>query len=260
MTAHLDTRTWNAFLEGRLDDDTRRALAAHLEGGCETCEAFLAEAAARGEVDYLDGPVDDALFALVPEAPVRDDLGFERIRRKVQRRRLPRVATGVIGAIAAAAALVLLVRTAGAPVPGTERLKGPVTAPQTRLEVYRAGTPGTAPVPVAPGDTVAAGSTLVFRVHLDGPGCVQLWRRSARPEALLPTPVCLSAGSHVLERRGTTLGLPVTSPGNLELWLVPEARGLTPSTVRRHVARGAALPGADHVGLHVAPAKTPEVR
>ncbi len=263
MTAHLDSKTWHAFLEGALDPGARRALADHLEAGCDTCEAFLADAATRGEVDPLDGVVDDALYGLAPSEPLRDDLAFERIRREVRRpaRTLTRVAAGLVGAVAAAAAVALLVVQTGQPVtgPGTSRLKGHATAPATRLEVYRAGAAGTALTPVAPGSRVPVGSTLVFRVHLDAPGCVQLWRRDHGPEPLLDAPVCLPAGSHVLEHQGATLGLPLAKAGTLDLWLVPETGAQDGAAVRRKLAAGEAVPGADHLGLTVAPAEAPEV-
>lgn len=248
MTPHLDAERWAALLEGRLPKEEARRLSEHLEEGCETCEAFLAE---REEADPLDGWVDDALLELGPPPEVRrDDLAFERVRRAARRR--PTGLMVALGGAVALAAAVLLMVVVPAEVPSPQRLKGVggETAPKLSLDVL-ATSPDGPPVPLAKNATVVAGSVLVFRVRLEKAACVQLWLRDdAGLEPLLDRPDCLDAGTHTLtSRRGDPLGLPVDEAGELELWLTPEV-GVR--ALRRELRAGSPPPGADRFPLHVA--------
>jgi hypothetical protein len=109
---HLDERTYGRILAGDLDPALARALAAHLEGDCEACEAFLA---AREDADFLDGAVDRALQATgsPPAGAAGNDLEYARIRRSAHppaRRRLragPALAAAAAVAMAGLAGLYL---------------------------------------------------------------------------------------------------------------------------------------------------------
>lgn len=81
---HLDARIHAELLAGTLGRDAARALARHLEAGCEDCEAFLAS---RERTDGLDGRVERALLALAPAPAARtsamDDGAFARVERQL---------------------------------------------------------------------------------------------------------------------------------------------------------------------------------
>jgi len=99
---HLDRDTYRQLLAGTLPPRSARALAEHLDRGCDACDAFLAAL----PPDALDGAVDGALTSLGAAAEVGSghDLEFARVRRGVARGRRPRASR--LLALAAAAALV----------------------------------------------------------------------------------------------------------------------------------------------------------
>ena len=59
--SHLDAARWQA-----LQEKPDEALLAHVQEGCEVCDAFLES------LPGLDGEVDRALLSLVPRAPSTD--------------------------------------------------------------------------------------------------------------------------------------------------------------------------------------------
>lgn len=73
---HLDAPRWQA-LQAAPD----QALLAHLEAGCDDCDAFLASQPGPG------GEVDRLLLALAPRPASTDELAWARFRR---RQRAPR--------------------------------------------------------------------------------------------------------------------------------------------------------------------------
>jgi hypothetical protein len=79
---HLDHDTYRQLRSGGLAPAVARALAEHLAGDCDVCDAFLAGV----EPDALDGGVDAALTSLAPAADAErgDDLEYARIRRAVK--------------------------------------------------------------------------------------------------------------------------------------------------------------------------------
>lgn len=84
---HLDAPTLKALRDQTLPTGEARALAAHLDGGCEACERFLA---GPGGADALDGLVDRALGRLArpaatPSQAAGHDLEFARIMGQVRR-------------------------------------------------------------------------------------------------------------------------------------------------------------------------------
>ena len=103
---HLDLETYRLLRSGELAPAEARALAEHLEGSCDVCEAFLA---GSPEADALDGDVDAALGALAPPAQGErgNDMEFARIRRAVKGAR-PAPARRWTGYAMAAAAMLLV--------------------------------------------------------------------------------------------------------------------------------------------------------
>jgi hypothetical protein len=87
---HLDEQRHAELLAGTLRGEPARALARHLEAGCDTCEGFLA---GRARTDGLDGRVDRALAALAAGAAgprpapgengARGEDPFERVERRL---------------------------------------------------------------------------------------------------------------------------------------------------------------------------------
>ncbi len=212
--SHLDLARWQDLLSGRLAAGETEVLRSHLAQGCERCEQLIAEAAQDGEPDALDGLVDEALIELGPAAAEQglDELGYARVQRALRGQRARPWIAG-LGALAAAAAVALvLLPTEQA----SWRFKGGAVAlPAAQLELLAVvdGQPDA----LARGASVEPGTSLVFRVRLDQPGCVQLWQRGAG--ALLDAPLCLPVGDHVLARDGQPLGFTAELSGTLEFEL-----------------------------------------
>ncbi|RMG17463.1 MAG: hypothetical protein D6729_08830 [Deltaproteobacteria bacterium] len=211
---HLDEARYQALLEGRLPPGEARALAEHFEGPCERCETFLA-----ARLDGLDGLADGALLAVAEPAaagPGEAPPAPAPVSRRRARRGLRLAAAA--GVLAAAAVLLVSI----VPEIGPEvRHKGerPDPAVAVELEVLRVD--GGQPAPVA-GAPLPQGATVVFRLRLDAPACVQLWE-SGRP--LLDTPRCLSPGAHILSEGDHPLGLTLDAPGRVELRAAPAQLG-----------------------------------
>jgi len=221
MTVHLDAARWQALQAGRDD-----ALLAHIEEGCETCDAFLAS------LPGLDGEVDRALLSLAPRPPSTDELAWARFRRAKgaaanwsdpgpgHQRATPRLMRP-----AAAAAAVLLV-TVGAwalrPVPEKTPtgLKGSAHA-QLELRAALKSSSG-ALTPVVDGARVPAGAALVFQVRsgVAGPARLYVQRADAQPVELAQ--VGLVEGSQELELgEDGLLGFSLRGErGPLKVWLV----------------------------------------
>ncbi|HYG68984.1 MAG TPA: hypothetical protein VD838_15050, partial [Anaeromyxobacteraceae bacterium] len=83
---HLDARTHRELLAGALPPEAARALARHLEDGCERCEAFLA---ARGEADAVDGRVDRALAGASSAPAAGNAAELAAIERRLSARPAP---------------------------------------------------------------------------------------------------------------------------------------------------------------------------
>jgi hypothetical protein len=173
---HLDAPTLQALRDQTLPTGEARALAAHLDGGCEDCERFLA---GLGEADALDGLVDGALGRLArsaaPAQGAGHDLEFARIMGRVRRpTSVRRWVTGL--AIAATVALAgvsaLLPRS---PAPDRwDGMKGAAMQPVPLrlrflvLSPASGGSPGGSPALErgVSGQAVPAAASLQFQVEL----------------------------------------------------------------------------------------------
>lgn len=207
MTDHLDAARWQA-LQTRRDD----ALLAHVQEGCEVCDAFLAT------VPGLDGEVDRALLSLAPREPSTDELAWARQRRA--QRPAPRLF--IYAAAAAAAVLVAggVWMLLPAVQPSNTGLKGSRSA---QVELRAAlQSPDGALAPVSDGARVSARANLVFQVRssLSGPARLFVQRGDAAPVELAQ--VGLVEGAQELELgEDGLLGFSLRGEhGPLKLWLV----------------------------------------
>ncbi|MDP1829424.1 MAG: hypothetical protein Q8L48_39525 [Archangium sp.] len=171
MSLHLDAQRWRALQEKR-----DPALLAHLEQGCEVCDAFLESVAG------LEGEVDRALLALAPRPPSTDELAWARLRRHQRARPWRHYA-------AAAAVLVVLGAGAWAMLPPPDELKptGLKGSAQARLELRAAlkSSNGTLTA-IVDGAKVSSASALVFQVRsgVAGPARLYVQRGAAAPAEL----------------------------------------------------------------------------
>lgn len=197
-------------------------LLAHLEAGCDACEAVLAESR------LLDGEVDAALLALVPRPTVSDAPPWrgDAARPRSPKRRFPLAAV----ALAAAAVLAVLVAprlfSPGAPdaEPGVKGVEAPVSL-ALQVAVQRADAGFEA---LADGASVRAGDVLVLRTDASraARGWVLLQRGDGPAEALAE--VDLPAGAHVLERDLGLLGVSLDGEsGPVTVWVVVGAEPLS---------------------------------
>ena len=241
MSLHLDAQRWKALQEQRDD-----VLLAHLEQGCEVCDAFLESVAG------LDGEVDRALLALAPRPPSTDELAWARLRRHQRARSWSRFA-------AAAAALVLIgagawtmrppsgsdaslsgaTRNPGEPL--STGLKGSANA---RLELRAALKSSNGKLTaVVDGAKVSSADALVFQVRsgVAGPARLYVQRGAAEPVELAQRG--LGEGAQELEWDGANesgepgehlSGFALSGErGPLTVWLVASA---TPSSAEAALA------------------------
>jgi hypothetical protein len=235
MSPHLDAQRWQALQAGRDE-----VLLAHIEEGCETCDAFLES------LPGLDGEVDRALLSLVPRPPSRDELAWARFRRR--QHTTPRLTRW-----AAAAAAVLLVVLGGwatrrPPEQLNTGLKG---SAHTQLELRAAlKSAAGALTPVVDGARVPAGAALVFQVRsgLAGPARLYVQRGEAAPVELAQ--LGLVEGSQELELgEEGLLGFSLRGEhGPLKLWLVAAE---TPTTEAVALAAIQAGGGEDLAVAHL---------
>jgi len=194
---HLDARTHAELLSGTLGPDAARALARHLEAGCEACEAFLAGCE---RADGIDGRVDGALAAVAwapdAERPRAAAEAFGRIERRLAAERALRPGVGgrqgrlrrwvPLAAAASVLAAGLAALALRAPEPSSsawDGTKGPEPAAsaavpvQLRFLVVAAGGAGDAELRRgASGDAVPASAALQFEVEVGRAAFVTLVR------------------------------------------------------------------------------------
>ncbi len=175
---HLDERSLDGLLRGRLDRAEAGRLAAHLREPCEECEHFLA---GRGGV--LDGMADRALGAVGPRREAGDDVEFARIMRAVRRRRArPRAAIAALAAgllaVAGVTLAVLRHRPGERPEEGVKGLEPGALPVRLRALLAPAVAPGAAPElsRVASGAEVPESAGLVFRIEAGAPAELALLR------------------------------------------------------------------------------------
>lgn len=178
---HLDAGTYERLRRGTLPPAEVRALARHLEGACETCEAFLASLPAA---DGLDGRVEAALGALPVAGAQGSDLEFARIERRLRgdgapARRSGRIVAGMVAAAVLAVGLAGVLAPRPAPErPGWDGLKGTGQAIPVRLRFVvlapREGGPSVEKG--VSGQEVSASASLQFEVETGRPAAVALVR------------------------------------------------------------------------------------
>ena len=198
---HITESNWHALLADELSDDERKQIVAHLGSDCETCDEIIA---GFERADVLDGFVDETLLELrAAEATHFDEFGFQRVKRKLKPNRVSqRTWAGISTAIAAGLAAFFLI-TPPNPQNQYDHLKGTGSDAALRLELLQTGQKK-AVTALAPDQSLKLGQTIVFRLHLNQAGCVQLFEDQ---EALLSRPKCFDAGTHVVEENGQVLGL-----------------------------------------------------
>lgn len=226
---HLDEQRHAELLAGTLGGEPARALARHLEAGCDTCEGFLAGLA---RADGLDGRVDRALAALaVPGAAPGEDAArgedpFALLERRLAAGAAPSPPPAAVPAnarrsrrwvpLAAAAAVLaaglaaLALRGEPPAAPAWDGVKG--AAPEgaaaapvpVRLRFVVVEGEGSAPRlrRAASGDRVPAAAGLQFEVELARPAHVTLVRV---PPGGAPEPFfegALASGASLVEAEG----------------------------------------------------------
>lgn len=261
---HLTPHTYTALLDGTLRGAEARALAAHLEAGCETCEAWLLE---HGAPDRLDGAVDRALASLPGgDAGRGDDLEFARITRALGAPGGARTSRwGLVAGLAVAASLAVagvagLLHRSPAP-DGWDGLKGAGTQVVPLRLRFLVIHPAAGPAPEiekgVSGQSVPAGASLQFQVELGREADVVLARAAAGAaepffHARLP------AGRTVVSVAGQPAAYPLASlAGSQRFLALAGEQPIEPADVER-AARGAAAAGGpgqpislDVVEVHV---------
>ena len=212
---HLTPETLQAVLAGTEGD---AALLAHLEAGCDACDAVMEHSAP------LDAAVDVALLRLAPPrigaAPPTPDPAPPVPRPP----RPPGVA--LLGAPAAALTVGGLWWQRPA---DTDGLKGAPLPPAIELSAAVRARDGSFR-PLGAGDFVSARDTLVFRAQtsLAAEGLLLLQRGSARPEVL--GPVHLTGGPQLLQGADGLLGVSLEGEqGEVTLWLVAGPQAPSPA-------------------------------
>jgi hypothetical protein len=212
---HLDKERWADLLAGRVPPTERPAILAHLESPCEACEQFLAQAAERGEVDALDGLIDEALTSLSQkEQQLMDEVAFARFERAMRLRGARRLIRPLIAVAAVLIAAIFVQRT---PSPTSrEKGVGPQGEASVRIEALRSREGKVEPL--SSRAEVRPGDALVFEIELDRPACVDLTKtHGGTSQSLIDRPLCLAAGKHVIEQSGQALGLPISAEDRGEL-------------------------------------------
>lgn len=212
MTTHLDAASFAALVK---DPAAHRALLDHVAAGCDTCDDFLASHA-----DGFDGVVDELLLSLAPApAPVRDDLAWARLQRRLR----GKPSTGrwvAIAALAAGLALAVGVGVWRAKPDTTDvGVKGAAT-PQLELQAAVRADDGHFQA-LADASRVHSKGVLVFRARstVDGVARVFLQSGSGAPHEL--GVVRVRAGLHELERDDGLLGVDLTGEaGAVTVWVV----------------------------------------
>ncbi|HTN51601.1 MAG TPA: hypothetical protein VML50_04305 [Anaeromyxobacter sp.] len=189
--SHLTETRYRQLLAGDLPPEEARALARHLEGPCDECEAFLVD---RQQADRLDGRVEAALTGLsAGRAAAGNDLEFQRILRRVvagdgaEAQTRPRVrrsrllALAAVVALAGVAGLVLGIQRAPPAWDGAKGMGRQAAPVRLRFLVL---SPGPAGAPALEkgisGQAVEAAASLSFEIELGRPAEVALVRVPAR--------------------------------------------------------------------------------
>jgi len=252
-------------MERHLDDAAVRALEAkeaqavahfrdHLSRPCARCEEYLANAPAR--LWWLEAEADRLLHihgALAMPA-AGDTTGFRAVRRAMRARRMRKaLAASIAGAVALAAALVLVLRVprAAGPEDAFTGVKGQESGllELSAAVVSRSG----ATSPVGPGGRAHAGDTLVLRYRAEQPGPAYLLKAGPDGQPRVLGRFALSAGTHDLADSGGVSGVSLEGEqGEVHLWLVQSAAPLADAAAADAVRHPANIaPGVWVVGFTV---------
>jgi len=218
---HVTPRTFADLVAGRLSPEEARALSDHLDGECELCERVLATS---GSADGLDGAADAAIaMACPPSGGVGNDLEFAAIMRSA-REGAP--ARAWRAQAAAAAAMVLVVATAGILVQGEHRtaearpvvvewngMKGRDARPlPVRLRFLVLGADGSIEKGIA-GEPLDPGASLMFEVEASRPADVAVARVGAGGEVELLWRRRVNAGRTDVTLDGRPAAYPLSALG-----------------------------------------------
>lgn len=175
-------------------------LYAHLQSGCEVCEAFLA----AHDGGLLGGAADAALLKVAPRsiaADPRAEATYQRIRAAVKPAGMPRWALALAAMLLAVVATAVLLMRPGADDGG---LKGPEVVTVELQAVVKS--PEGALTRVEPRQTVPGTGTLLIRYHASDAAKGSLVVVRGGKRETLGT-VELRAGTHDLTRDGALLGV-----------------------------------------------------
>ena len=228
---HLTAERWKALLKR-----PEYALLAHVQEGCDTCDAFLAS------LPGLDGEVDRALLALAARPPSTDELAWARLRRRQRRAPLQRFATAA-AAVALIAAVAVALSTSS-PAPAGERgLKGSANA-QLELRAALKSANGVL-ISVVEGARVPSIAVLVFQARSGLSGHARLFVQRDAAEPVELAQLGLVEGAQELEwdveegGRKHLLGFSLSGErGPLTVWLVAAEAPSTASAALAAIRAG----------------------
>lgn len=186
---HLDKAGLDALMQGALTADDRRALVAHLDGGCQICDRFLKEGPS---IDTLLRLLDaEAAAPVAPAPPVKEAIWSGAGGKPVLSVWLPGIAAVVL---VAATTLLLLVPNllSSTPPSDWDGVKGQAGASPVTLKALsgKLSAQGMRPEgELQPGQTVPKDRTLVFELDVPAPAARALFVVEAdQATALFPPP------------------------------------------------------------------------
>jgi hypothetical protein len=252
-SSHLDRNTYRLLRSGKLDPESARRLAEHLDGPCEACEAFLAAQAP----DDLDGSVDAALAQVAPADPSEagGDVEFSRIQKAVRGRPLARatrwLATAAAVLLVGGVSLTVVRHLAARQDADQMGVKGsPAQIIPARLRFAVVDTGRGAPEigRARSGAIVPAGSSLAFRVELGRPAYVALIRIGGSESEVIWKEHVAQAGAVDVSENGRPAAYPLQGlTGTQRFALIASERplGSDDLAAAAHAAGGASAGRGD---------------
>lgn len=214
MTGHLDAARW-AALQQQADPE----LLAHLEAGCDECDAFLATVSSPA----LEGQVDALLLGLNAREPSRDELAWARFKKRSAAPSAPRRAAAALIALAAVAVLTVSALRLRDAFDGSATGPGVKGGSATPTLLLRAGMQSGSTVRALDPGARVNGGTLVFHVdsNVAGPARLFVQRGSAAPVELEQLGVTGGPQELLRDGPGSLLGFTLDGEhGALTFWLV----------------------------------------
>jgi hypothetical protein len=231
---HLDERTYRDLLAHRLPPAEARALARHLEGACDECEAFLAGRPA----DLVDGEADRALALMTPVPALGNDLEYARIRRLARpsaggrpgRRRLVAIAAAAV-VVSAGVAGLLAGRERHPVWDGEKGMVHTAVPARLRFVVLEAAGDRALEKGVS-GEPVSATARLAFEVELGRAADVALVRVGARGAPDVFYRQRLGSGRTAVSIAGRPAAYPLAGLGGPQRFVLVASEGpLTPGRI-----------------------------